>query len=112
MNNLSRHSWNFALTLTLVFGNAAVLAKGPGNKLSQDGASVQYRCSATATPFATSAKSPQQDRSYACMPLTSAQVPAPTGATTAKTPSRANGNPLTPALFDDIPVGQGCTGKC
>jgi hypothetical protein len=112
MNNLPRNSCNFALALTLAFGSAAVFAKGPGTQTSQDGASVQYRCSATAAPVATSAKSPQQNRSYDCVPLTSAQMPAPTGATTAKMPSRANGNLPTPALFDDIPAGQGCMGKC
>jgi hypothetical protein len=112
MNNLSRNSCNFALALTLALGSAAVLAKGPGSQMSQDGASLQYRCSTTAAPFVTSAKSPQQNRSYTCAPLTSVQALSPDGTTTAKTPSRAKGSLLTPPLFGDIPAGQGCTGKC
>jgi hypothetical protein len=65
MNNLSRDACHFALALTLALGSASVLAKGLGTQVSQDGASVQYRCSTTAAPLATSAKSPQQNRSYA-----------------------------------------------
>lgn len=112
MNNLPRNSWNFALALTLAFGSAAVLAKGPGTHTSHDGASVQYRCSTTAAPLATSAKSPKTNRSYACVPLAATQGLAPIGTTTAKTPSRADGYLLTRELPNDVPAGQGCTGKC
>jgi|APFre7841882724_1041349.scaffolds.fasta_scaffold294268_1 hypothetical protein len=113
MNNLPRNSWNFALALTLAFGSAAVLAKGPGTQMSQDGASSHYRCSTSAAPLeTTSAKSPQQNRSYACAPSTPAQGLAPTGATTAKTPSRKDGHLMTLELANDIPAGQGCMGKC
>lgn len=112
MTNLPRNSCNFALALTLALGSAAVLAKGPGTQTSQDGASVQYRCSTTAAPLATSAKSPQQNRSYACAPLAATEGLASTGTTTAKTPSRADGTLMTRELPNDVPAGQGCTGKC
>ncbi len=112
MNNLSRNSCSFALSLTLALGSGAVLAKGPGTQTSPDGASVQYRCSTAAAPVTTSAKSPQQNRSYTCVPLAATLVLAATGTTTAKTPSRAVGTVMTRALPNDVPAGQGCTGKC
>ncbi len=112
MNNLSRNSSSFTLALTLALGSATVLAKGPGAKLAQDVSTVQVRCSTTAGSTGATAKSPQPNPSYSCAPVTSGQSRAPTGATTAKTPSRADGYLLSRELADDIPAGEGCTGKC
>ena len=112
MNNLPRTSLNFALALTLSFGSAAVLAMGSGTQSFQAGASMQYRCSTTAASLETSAKSPQQNRSYACAPFDATQAFVPTGSTTAKTPSRAGSGLITPEPVNDVLGGQDCTEKC
>jgi hypothetical protein len=112
MNNLPRTSWNFALALTLSFGSAAVLALGPATQSFQQSGSMQYRCSTTAATMETSAKSPQQNRSYACAPFDATQAFVPTGSTAAKTPSRADSDLITPEPVNDVLGGQGCTQKC